>query len=576
MFVRRVLVVVLVLVVGAELPAVARKWTSRSGGFSIEAELVDVRDGNAVLKKTDGSEVSVPLNKLSLGDVRYIKAELEAAEKAIGMPVESSPAAEPATPVAPEPAPEPAPPVRSSRKTLATRAIRYGWKQGETYMYHLKVEVKVGDTTETTHGTVSYTVNSISKDGSVELMCIETSSRTSSPSPRYRRGYFPHTLPPSFSMPTEPDRMTLDRHGRVLRVEGSDDLPYLLGRTIQLPIERLSPLEENRWTVSTDVVVAWHKINWLPHLMLPESRQEQLPATEKCTYTVEGADGRHIRLAKTYELATGVLVDGKPRTSMSGEGQLAFDPQMGVFSSSKMKMRLALREGGVAVEVTALVSYDLASEAEMAKIKADAEKARQAAQELARDLNRPIGPDDVEKILNDIRSGDSTKMSNANIRLTTKRPQVPNRKMAAGLESLLTSDTPQVRRIAANALEHWATPESLPVLVKLLDDEDRSVRSSAVEALGRLKATSAIDRLIQLWPEEFRVTEALKAMGLAAEPAVLKQLNSDNSHVRTQACQVLHQIGTARSIPALEKATHSDGFTKLLAEQALKAIKRRQ
>lgn len=42
MIMRRLLVVVLMLVAGAEGPALARKWTSRPGGFSVEAELVDV------------------------------------------------------------------------------------------------------------------------------------------------------------------------------------------------------------------------------------------------------------------------------------------------------------------------------------------------------------------------------------------------------------------------------------------------------------------------------------------------------------------------------------------------------
>lgn len=33
--------------------ASARQWTSRTGGFSIEAELVDVKAGDVILKKQD-------------------------------------------------------------------------------------------------------------------------------------------------------------------------------------------------------------------------------------------------------------------------------------------------------------------------------------------------------------------------------------------------------------------------------------------------------------------------------------------------------------------------------------------
>lgn len=62
---------------------VARQWNSRGGGFSVEADLVDVRDGNVVLKKADGSQITVPLNKLSLEDIRYIERALKVAEERV-------------------------------------------------------------------------------------------------------------------------------------------------------------------------------------------------------------------------------------------------------------------------------------------------------------------------------------------------------------------------------------------------------------------------------------------------------------------------------------------------------------
>ena len=89
---RRTLALALILMTLLASPAFARKWTSRAGGFSLDAELVDVRDGNAVLKKTDGTEVVVPLNKLSLSDVRYIQAELKSAEKGVGASPRQTPA----------------------------------------------------------------------------------------------------------------------------------------------------------------------------------------------------------------------------------------------------------------------------------------------------------------------------------------------------------------------------------------------------------------------------------------------------------------------------------------------------
>ena len=64
----------------------AREWTDKTGRFSVEAELVEVKDGMAVLKKADGTVISVAVEKLSDSDRTYLKgvaakAEREAREK---------------------------------------------------------------------------------------------------------------------------------------------------------------------------------------------------------------------------------------------------------------------------------------------------------------------------------------------------------------------------------------------------------------------------------------------------------------------------------------------------------------
>lgn len=53
----------------------ARTWTDKSGKHKVEAELVEVKDGKVLLKKTgDGKIVAVPLNRLSVADRRYLSS----------------------------------------------------------------------------------------------------------------------------------------------------------------------------------------------------------------------------------------------------------------------------------------------------------------------------------------------------------------------------------------------------------------------------------------------------------------------------------------------------------------------
>ena len=49
-----------------------RKWTDRSGRFSIRAELMEVKDDQVVLKRPDGKTISVPLMRLSRRDQDFV------------------------------------------------------------------------------------------------------------------------------------------------------------------------------------------------------------------------------------------------------------------------------------------------------------------------------------------------------------------------------------------------------------------------------------------------------------------------------------------------------------------------
>ncbi len=60
---------------GAGLNVFAREWSDVSGKFHIEAEFVAARNGKAILEKTDGSIITVPLEKLSEADRAYIRSQ---------------------------------------------------------------------------------------------------------------------------------------------------------------------------------------------------------------------------------------------------------------------------------------------------------------------------------------------------------------------------------------------------------------------------------------------------------------------------------------------------------------------
>ena len=54
-----------------------RFWADLSGTFEIEATLIDVKEHKAILKKKDGRQVAVPLEKLSDEDQEFVKGYLK-------------------------------------------------------------------------------------------------------------------------------------------------------------------------------------------------------------------------------------------------------------------------------------------------------------------------------------------------------------------------------------------------------------------------------------------------------------------------------------------------------------------
>lgn len=59
-----------------------RSWKDATGKFSVDAELIEVREQSVRLKKNDGSEIEVPISKLSKGDREFLASRKHETAKA--------------------------------------------------------------------------------------------------------------------------------------------------------------------------------------------------------------------------------------------------------------------------------------------------------------------------------------------------------------------------------------------------------------------------------------------------------------------------------------------------------------
>jgi hypothetical protein len=79
---KRLLIAFMILALVASVSlAASRTWKSSNGRFSVEAELLDYKDGKAQLKKSDGAVIDVPLASLCEEDRQYVKKQFPGAQE---------------------------------------------------------------------------------------------------------------------------------------------------------------------------------------------------------------------------------------------------------------------------------------------------------------------------------------------------------------------------------------------------------------------------------------------------------------------------------------------------------------
>jgi hypothetical protein len=146
------------------------------------------------------------------------------------------------------------------------------------------------------------------------------------------------------------------------------------------------------------------------------------------------------------------------------------------------------------------------------------------------------------------------------------------------VEPLMRDSNAGLRDAAIRAMGVWGTTDNVPSLLKLLEQVDRGTRMSAMEALGRIpdeRSAKALAKWVVDTSSRNKAAMALKRMGPVAEDAVIGLLADGDHQVRYQACNILGEIGGAKSIEAIAKRLETDQhvWSRAAAEIALRKLK---
>ena len=399
---------------------------------------------------------------------------------------------------------------------------------------------------------------------------------------------------------------SIDKSGKLTDIEVQTALPYMLGDFEQLVLDELPAKSADKsWKREREVVVSKQaRSSPFPRTMRPrgfgppgrfgppglhddQEENEKRSATEVITWEIQSNEDGQLRIQKNYELKTDDKVAGKPRRSMTGEGELTFDPARGFWKSGLMQYTVEINDDNVAVSIPVSVSFRILTEAEAKnreKLAVEAKKKAEMLQAKAAEEARPkpLTVEERKQLLADLKSANDQTLQKTGDRLArVPEPEKPDAELAAAIAGATARATGFPRSLLAKALAVWATPGEEKELIRLLSTNDFLVRPAAISGLAKMKSAKAAKILANLMNDLASRGEAakgLKAMGAdVAEPEVISLLKSPDLFTRGEAAKILQEIGTTKALPALKELLGSgQPFADQAAKAAISAIELRE
>jgi serine/threonine protein kinase len=480
-----------------------------------------------------------------------------------------------------KPAPEVEPPPEE------TLTLRYGWKVGQTYPYAVRIVAEGETVDEVMDGNSVYAVRSVTEDGTTLIHHGRLFSHQ-----RAKQGIPVRVGPSRLGMfspftgvfgvsgfPGESE-LVLDASGKILRANGSSQLPYALGNLSQLVLEPLGAGGQRAWeeTRSTTMEVFGGELvhhtfgpaNLGPPWSSPSGRRAMqaraaggaLLAVERRAYSVGSPAGDAVEIRKDYELRSKEMQGGVPRVRLAGDGRITFDVRAGL--PRALEFRATLETATRRTPLTVTCKLLEGGEREQALHPPTAGRAA-------------LSEADLENLLADLQAADDARQQQAASRLAQVEVSPARRaEVARKLASLLDSTDLLTRSHAARALGVWGSADDVPALLRVLQDGEPQPRWGAIEALARLGGERAIEAVAERladFLDRGAASKALQGLGAQAEPAIRGQLTSADDGARLEACKLLQTLGTRASVADLETAARDpNGQVSQAAQEALKAI----
>jgi hypothetical protein len=474
----------------------------------------------------------------------------------------------------------------------AAVSLRYSLAPEQTNAYSMQVELLGDNGREAIAGT--FVVGSRAAGSNLVTLSWRGQLRPKSvgampPMMGYRPGYSIPLSAYSYGPQSEPKELTINERGDLIRQAGDLALPLPLGQLMASLFQPLPAEPTTGWETEKDVFILDEPLlqgpataflnpqggfNYMPYSP-GRSAQGVLAARQKTRVKVTEVTAATVTLQRTLSLDSRMLTGQEPRVSAVGEGQIVLDRAGGLPQRVELDCKTVVVTENLSRRSMVTLRWQLLQGAEREKAIAPPPPSR--------GLETKFKPQELTKLLEQLRSEDTAARQSAARELSSSRLEVATPELVSQMISLANDPDDTVRNAALTILANHGTRDQVPLLIKALSSPDANVRAAIVKGLGRLKDPRAIEPLVNLLAagqadqpfyrpnRESAAADALVRIGSPAEPAVLTLLKEKNVETRCQACNVLKQIGTRKSLAPLKELTLNP--SKELSEAAAEACR---
>jgi hypothetical protein len=469
--------------------------------------------------------------------------------------------------------------------------LRYTFAPGQTNAYSLQIEAQGETGREAIIGT--FVVSSRAVATNLIGLSLRGQLRPKSlggmpPMMGYRPGSAPSLSTLAYGPQSELRELVIDERGRIVRQAGDQTLPIPLGQLMASLVQPLPAEATAGWEAEDDVFVLDEPLLQGPGIAFLNAQggfgypsyypgrpvQGVLAARQKTRMKVTEVTPATVTLQKVLSLDSRMLTGSEPRVSAAGEGQVVLDRAAGLPKRVELECKTVVVTENLSRRSVVTLRWQLLE---------GAEREKAIVPPPPPGPETKFKPEEVAKLQEQLKSDDLASRQAAARELSGSRLGTATPELLSLMASVANDRDDSVRHAALTVLANHGAKEQVPLLLKALNDSDAGMRATIAKGLGRVKDPRAIEPLVNLVAtgqgdqtyyrpnRESAAAEALVRIGATAEPAVLALLKEKNVETRCQACNILKQIGTKKSLGLLKDLTLNP--SKELSEAAAEACR---